>query len=911
MIPSINGAHAKSYFAEALQKADYYINDQELQGQFYGKLSGRIGLNGAASKEAFYALCENVNPVTGRPLTPRTKAERRVGYDINFHCPKSVSIVHALSGDTHILKAFEASVTDTMRDIEADMQTRVRRNGAYAHRQTGEMVFASFTHQTSRPTENNAPDPHLHAHCFAWNATWDEKEGRIKAGEFGSIMRDMPWYESRFHKNLSDKLMDLGYQIRRTEKSFEIAGVPKSAIELFSKRTDEIGRVAEEKGIHDAKRKSELGVRTRAKKQKGLSMQELREDWRRQIGEHVTIEAGEGERLVRYAPKVIPEHVLLPDDCIDYAVRHSFERASVIQDRRLLETAYRRSIGTESATLDGITQSFEADSRFIKIKEKGKTMCTTKPVLAEEQRMVALARDGQGKVAPLYDVEPVTDASLNAQQQAAVAHVMTTSHQTSIIRGAAGAGKTTLLREVKRLYEAAGKEVFAVAPTAEASRGGLVQEGFKNAETVSRLIMDKELQGQLKDQVLFVDEAGLLGTKDMTALLAITQQQNARLILVGDTRQHSSIGRGDALRILNTVGGIPAAEVSKIIRQRNVHHRAAVEDLAKGDVHAAFIKLSSIGAIKNVDPTSPNKTLVDDYMKLATKGKNVLVVSPTHEQGDKVTGEIRERLKANARLGKKEIKALKLTGTNMTEAEKSDWQKFKKGQVIQFSRNAPQIKRGSLWTVQETSPKAVVMMDAAGKSKAVPLDKTSAFEVYEVSELSLAKGDKVRITRNGFDRNEKRLNNGQSFDVVAISKSGQIQLRNSISKSSYELDKDFGHLSHAYCTTSHNSQSKTVDEVLIAQPSATFVASNAKQFYVSVSRGRDAATIYTDDRKALLEYASQIGDRQSAMELTGSVGRHQDLVIQQERNAYAEKAKAAAMPDKEIVKQVNRYDYGR
>ena len=67
--------------------------------------------------------------------------------------------------------------------------------------------------------------------------------------------------------------------------------------------------------------------------------------------------------------------------------------------------------------------------------------------------------------------------------------------------------------------------------------------------------------------------------------------------------------------------------------------------------------------------------------------------------------------------------------------------------------------------------------------------------------------------------------------------------------------------------TSHASQGKTVDEVFISQPASTFPATDAKQFYVSVSRGRNNASIYTDDKTQLLEYASELGDRKSAIEL--------------------------------------------
>jgi ATP-dependent exoDNAse (exonuclease V) alpha subunit len=133
-----------------------------------------------------------------------------------------------------------------------------------------------------------------------------------------------------------------------------------------------------------------------------------------------------------------------------------------------------------------------------------------------------------------------------------------------------------------------------------------------------------------------------------------------------------------------------------------------------------------------------------------------------------------------------------------------------------------------------------------------------------------SEGDKIRITKNGFDADKKRLNNGQTLEVVSVNKKGNVKVRNTASKVEYSLPRDYGHIAHAHCITSHASQGKTVDEVFIAQPSATFPATDLKQFYVSVSRGREAVHIYTDDKTALLDYASQIGDRLSALELVGT-----------------------------------------
>lgn len=886
MIPSSSPGQAKAYFSDALCKSDYYINDQELQGVFAGKLAERLNISGPASKETFFRLCENKHPNEEKTLTPKTRDDRITGWDINFHCPKSVSVLHVLAKDNHILEAFEASVKETMDDIETDAKTRVRKNGNYEDRQTGELAYASFTHQTARPAAGKDPDPHLHAHCFVFNATWDEEEKQFKAAKVRDIKRDMPYYQNLYEKRFSDKLIALGYQIRKTEKSFDVIGVPQKIIDHFSKRTNEIGQFAKEKGIADSKAMDALGARTRSKKQKGLTMETLKESWKAQLKE-LSKDINQDElEPVRFAPTK-EKPILKESDCVDYAVTHCFERQSVVHDRRVIEKAYRFAIGDNSLTVKNISENFYADNRLLQVDKGGRKMLTTKEVLAEEKRMVQLAKAGKGILIPFYKEPP--QLSLAEQQAAAVSHILTTGNRLSIVRGAAGTGKTTLMTEAVKHIENAGKKITVIAPTAQASRSVLKNEGFKDAETVAKFLQDITLQEKINNQVLWVDEAGLIGTKDMASLLDIATRQNARIILGGDTRQHSSVVRGDALRILGTVAKIPAAEVTKIYRQKDEIYKAAVEELSRGHIQKAFEKLNSLEAIKTVDALNPNDRLVEDYLDATKKGKTALVISPTHEQGEAVSNAIRNRLQESGRLSKKEANIKKLSNKNWTEAQKSDRFMYKPGQVIQFNQNCKGIKRGSVFTIKKNDNGKIMLVDKNGGTLELPAKVEKHLDIYETSEMKLAKGDAVRITKNGFDVNGKRIDNGTSLTVAAIDKKGNLILENKKGKNNYEVDKDFGHITHDYCITSHASQGKTFDEVFIAQPSSTFTATDLKQFYVSVSRGREKVHIYTDDKEALIEYASEMGDRQSALELMSSQNSELDFVLEKQQREYSDK----------------------
>ena len=93
--------------------------------------------------------------------------------------------------------------------------------------------------------------------------------------------------------------------------------------------------------------------------------------------------------------------------------------------------------------------------------------------------------------------------------------------------------------------------MFAFAPSAEASRGVLRTEaGFGKAETVEALLQSPKLQEQVRGQVLWVDEAGLLSARSLVRRPALAEKQRCRLVLSGDTKQHRAVERGDAFRLL-------------------------------------------------------------------------------------------------------------------------------------------------------------------------------------------------------------------------------------------------------------------------------------------------------------------------------------------------------------------------
>src|SRR5882724_7775813 len=96
---------AKRYYATS-----DYLSEGQIIGMWGGRGAAMLGLEGVVDKERFDALCDNLDPRTGKPLTVRTRTDRTVGYDFTFSVPKSVSLLYAMSGDEDLLGAFREAV---------------------------------------------------------------------------------------------------------------------------------------------------------------------------------------------------------------------------------------------------------------------------------------------------------------------------------------------------------------------------------------------------------------------------------------------------------------------------------------------------------------------------------------------------------------------------------------------------------------------------------------------------------------------------------------------------------------------------------------------------------------------------------------------------------------------------------
>ena len=109
------------------------------------------------------------------------------------------------------------------------------------------------------------------------------------------------------------------------------------------------------------------------------------------------------------------------------------------------------------------------------------------------------------------------------------------------------------------------------------------------------------------------------------------------------------------------------------------------------------------------------------------------------------------------------------------------------------------------------------------------------------------------------------MNNGDIYTVEGFTKQGDIRLDNG-----KLLPRNWGHMALGYVDTSYASQGKTVDRVFVAVGNESLPAANMKQWYVSLSRGREMAKVYVEDKREVRDAIAKGAERLSAVELTGT-----------------------------------------
>ncbi len=459
----------------------------------------------------------------------------------------------------------------------------------------GGFVAAAFEHRSSR-----AGDPLLHTHVVVANVAkgpderWTALYGRMLYAEaktagylYQAVLRD----ELTRRLGLDWEPMHSGVA--------DVRGVPRSLIEHFSQRRHEILDAMAARGERSAKAAQIATLDTRRAKQPVLHGDQ-RTSWRERAADHGLDLRRLDELLGRVspalpAPTAVTERLLGAEGLTKHA--SSFDRRDVLE--ALAEAA---ALGATVSTLEDRTINLLADSRVVELNNG---RYTTADLLELERGLLDTATDRRHDSAPRVPADAVRGAlgarpTTSDEQREMVARLVASPGGVQVVLAAAGTGKTFALDAAREAWQYAGVPVLGCALSARAACE-LRDQAAVDATTIARLRMALDDGYELQPgSVLLVDEAGMVGTRDLAALAQAAARANARLVLIGDDHQLSEIEAGGGFSAL--AERLTPIELHDVRRQVEPWDRAALAQLRNGDVELFARATRSTGA------SSPSRT---------------------------------------------------------------------------------------------------------------------------------------------------------------------------------------------------------------------------------------------------------------------------------------------------------------
>ena len=489
-------------------------------------------------------------------------------------------------------------------------------------------------------------------------------------------------------------------------------------------------------------------------------------------------------------------------------------------------------------------------------------------VLSRELEIVQTVKDGMGVCHPFVDAPQSVNLKLDDEQRRALDTLLGSTNIVSLFRGGAGTGKSFVLRELVGQIKQSGKPVVVLAP----QRQQVVEmegAGFPSPTTIANFLIKKEL---VTGAVVVVDEAGQIGGRQMHFLLQLARERNARVILSGDTRQHGAVEASDALLAIERYSGVTPVELHTIRRQdpalarnnyersRIEQYRKAVEAAAAGKLVESFKRLDQMGAIVSCGAGEQADKLAEEFVRLAEEKLSAIVVSQNWMEVHRVNSKVRDALKGKGLLGANDVTVQSLIKHDLTNAQKRDARFYPNESVIVFNQKVRQTMPGANGKLLGIV-KAGVLVEVDGKCVTVANKLLGKITVCLPLDIPVAAGERLHLKANRKLADGARTSNGELVTVKSVRANGGIELTDG-----RVLGKSFREFLPGYAITSYGSQGKTVDQVLFSD-STIKAATNAQQWYVTISRGRRGIRIFTPDKIQLRENLVRSGHRPLALEL--------------------------------------------
>ncbi len=875
-------ATAKTYYS----KEDNYYN-QEATTQWHGKLAEELNLTGEIDAKIFEKLLIGELP-NGTKLITNTKAkksENRMGYDLTFSAPKSISIQGLIGNDLDILRSHDEAVKVALNTLESHVMVRKKISGISYRENSANFLVATFRHELSRSN-----DPQIHTHAIVMNFTKRE-DAALRAISNENIFKILKQIDAIYKNELLKHMQKLGYEIRYTGKNgdFELAHITREQIEAFSQRTMQIQKKSLEtrgKEYNDLSSKEQriIAEKSRDKKIK-TDHKKLREKWNNQAIEHklnLKPKLNAVKNLDANIDNSLKQKAVL--DVINWAVKHHLERESTLKKSEILVTAINQSQGKlnyidiqkhidnliakgaliESMALytnyssvetvykgkqdyiNEIIQEYKlsiekAEQYFMNAVKSGRiiqkdSILTTQQAIDNDIKILRIEHNNRNTVKAININNIALDnTKLNNGQKNAVESILSTTNRYMAIQGDAGVGKSFALKYAIEHMQKLQFNVQVLAPYTKQVLS-LKEDGLNESKTLASFLADKK-RNINSNSVVVLDEAGIVSSKQMLALMNIIEKADSRLILIGDIKQTQAIEAGKPFYEMQK-NGIQTAHINEIQRQKNPELKEIVQDIASNYIEKSYDTLknasNSIHEIKKDDERY--KAIAKEYSDDIIQNKDVILVVGENETRKKINTLIRQ----NLGLSNNGVEIDTFKNIDMTIAEKQDIKQYEAGNFIKLDNTIYIIDK-----VDIANKALSIYNEKNHQILSIILENTNLdhLQTYKKQKIEISIGEMIKFTQNDKTKN---IANNDEFVIKNI-QDNLVILQGKDNKKIFTIDKqNLKHIDYAYAKTIHASQGLTADKTIIELDYRSATTSK-NVYYVGVSRARFNVKIYTND----------------------------------------------------------------
>jgi Ti-type conjugative transfer relaxase TraA len=425
------------------------------------------------------------------------------------------------------------------------------------------------------------------------------------------------------------------------------------------------------------------------------------------------------------------------------------QQQSTFTRRDLAKFAHRHSDGLDQ--FNEVMGAMQGAPDLVELGKdgRGEDRFTTRGMIGTEQRLhraaERMADRSRHEVRDLDRQAALVGAQarglvLSSEQAEALAHV-TDGRDLGVVVGHAGTGKSAMLGVAREAWEAAGFEVRGVALS------GIAAENLESGSGIgSRTIASLEHgweqgRGLLNSRdVLVIDEAGMVGTRQLERVLSHAAEAGAKVVLVGDPQQLQAIEAGAAFRSIHERHG--GAEIGEVRRQREDWQRDATRDLATGKVGHALEAYRTHGMVREAESREQARgDLIErwDRDRQASPDRSRIILTHTNGEVRILNEAARERMRAAGDLGN-EVHVTVERGART----------FASGDRIMFLQNERGlgVKNGTLGTIEQVSAQSMTVQTDDGRSVRFDLKDYNRIDHGYAATIHKAQGmtvDRVHV----------------------------------------------------------------------------------------------------------------------------------------------------------------------